>query len=219
MPTKQGKRHLVAAMSILVIAVSCALLILRQCNGGKTAGLEPFAAAGEVMAEEANALLGGHGRIVVVTFDTAKTQMPQAMAQLKAFQKRLRDQSGLSVAAVETLNVNPSPGMAAWSVAQYYQLVQRLSDVDAIVSFVGPPLLMEPEMRRPVAQLPRLLVFTGFNPGVPLRKLFERGVVQVALVNRFTPPPRPASTPHTYRDWFDQFFQVVQTDTARTLAY
>ena len=211
-------RRMMAVVSIVVIAASAMVIALRQFNRNDTVNLDPFAVAGEVMADETRALLGGRGQVVVVTCDTAKAAMPIATAQQKAFQEQLKRQGGITVAAVEALQVNPSPGMAVWSGTQYRQLLERHAGVDAIISFLGPPLFTEAEINHLPAKLPRGLVIGGGSPGQPLRGLFERGVIQVAVVPRLTPPVS-GSAPPTGPEQFAQQFQVVRTDTAGTLRY
>ena len=125
---------------------------------------------------------------------------------------------GASGPAAEALQVNPSPGMPLWSGTQYRQLVERHAGADAIVSFVGPPLFTEAEISQLPAKLPRGLVFGGGSPGQPLRRLFERGVTQVAVVPRLTPPVS-GSAPPTGPEQFAQQFQAVRTDTAGALRY
>ena len=78
-------RRMMAVVSIVVIAASVLVIALRQCNRSAMVNLDPFAAAGEVMADETRALLGGRGRVVVVTCDTAKVAMfdtPQTLLKI-----------------------------------------------------------------------------------------------------------------------------------------
>lgn len=216
----QKKRNVVAIVSLAVIIAAVLVFVVRQPNRSVTVNLDPFAAVGEVMADETSALLGGKGQVVIVTYDTAKMPMPVAAAQLKAFQQRLKKGGGITVKAIETPGVNAGPGMPAWGGSQYGQLVQRHAGVDAIVVFLGPPFFSDAELRQLPAQLPKGIVFGGGNPSQPLRKLFERGVVEVAVVPRLTPPASvPASAAKTSRAQFDQQFQVMRKDTVGTLGY
>lgn len=219
MPVQKDKRTAVAVVSILVIIAAVLFITMQQWGRTPKANLDPLATAGEVLADETRALLGGRGQVVVVTYDTSKMAMPVAEAQLKAFQARLKKEGGVTVKAVEVLPAMP-PGMAAWGGAQYLQLAERHAGADAIVSFVGPPLFTEAELGRLPQQMPRGLVFGNGSPGQPMRKLFERGVIQVAVVHRLVPPRSvPGSAASTSRAQFDQQFQVVGKDTAGMLRY
>lgn len=219
MPVQTEKRTAVAVVSVLVIIAAVLFITMQQWGRTPKANLDPLATAGEVLADETRALLGGRGQVVVVTYDTSKMAMPVAEAQLKAFQARLKKEGGVTVKAVEVLPAMP-PGMAAWGGAQYLQLAERHAGADAIVSFVGPPLFTEAELGRLPPQMPRGLVFGNGSPGQPMRKLFERGVIQVAVVHRLVPPRSvPGSAASTSRAQFDQQFQVVGKDTAGMLRY
>lgn len=217
MPHNVKKSALVLAGIILISAL--VLIVLQRRDRGGDLNLDPLTAAGEVIADETAALLGGQGKVVLVTFDTSATEMPAAKAVRTGFQQRMKGQGGITV-LFETLKVNPSPGMALWSLSQYQQLVQRHPGADAIVSLLGPPFFTEAEVSSLPQELPKGVVFGGGNPGQPLRKLFERGVVQVAVVNRFTPLQPGSATPAaTGRDRFEQQFQIIRTHNASILPY
>jgi len=219
MPVQKEKRTAVAVVSVLVIIAAVLIITMRQRGQTLNTNLDPFATAGEVLADETRTLLGGPGKVVVVTYDPTKA-MPVAAAQLKAFQDRLKKGGGITINAVETLPPAPNPGMATWGGAQYLQLAERHAGVDAIVSFVGPPFFSEEEIRHAPTQMPRGLVFGSGGPRQPLRKLFERGIIHVAVASRITPPP-PLSGDgaRTSREKFDQQYEVVRTETAGTLRH
>ena len=50
-----------------------------------------------------------------------------------------------------------------------------------------------------------------------LKKLFEKKVLQVAVVARYQFPAPVRTEPKTDRDWFEKRFQVVTAETAATL--
>jgi hypothetical protein len=68
----RGKKgRIVAAVCSLAIIVSVARLVKTTVGPSRKMGLRPYEAMGRVCAEETAKLLGGHGQIVLITWDTS----------------------------------------------------------------------------------------------------------------------------------------------------
>jgi len=210
------KRPLIALIAILVIAASVISIYLTQRRPTPKINLKPFEAVGEVTAEEAVKLLGGHGRVLVLAYDA---QVPAMMAPVEYFQNSLKQQSGISIVAIEKIKMNPmeayGPEMMGLSADKFFDMVNRHSDADLIVSFVGAPYFQPKDWNRLTGQRPKMIAVSTF--GLQVKQLLQRQIVQVAIVPRFTPPEHPEKEPTTRREWFDKFYMVVTPETSGNL--
>src|SRR5205823_13315081 len=86
---------------------------------------------------------------------------------------------------------------------------RRSSDLaaDAIVSFVGVPNLTDGDFTELKKPIPKFIAETR-SPEKCI-KPFQKGVLQVAIISRFVFPAPGPKNPHTPREWFDQYFQIV----------
>jgi hypothetical protein len=82
------------------------------------------------------------------------------------------------------------------------------------VSFVGAPELTEAE----VAELGKPVKFVAeVRVAEKLKPLFEKKLIDVAVVSRFEFPAPGNKKPRTSREWFDNRFQIISADNAGSL--
>lgn len=210
------KRPLIALVSILVIAASVISIYLTQRRPTPKINMKPFEAVGEVTAEETVKLLSGRGRVLVIAYDA---DVPAMKAPIDFFQNSLKSSPGITIAATETIKMDPmeayGPEMMGLSADKFFELVSKHSGVDAIVSFVGAPYFQDKDWSRLKQGLPKLVAVSTF--GLQVKQLLQQRVVQVAIVPRFTPPEQPDKEPTTRREWFDKFYMVVTPENAAQL--
>lgn len=177
--------------------------------------IAPFAALGQVTAEEAAKLLGSKGHIVVAARDTSRSADNTTEEELKAFQQAISKERGIAVVAVEKLYIDPEVPASeqGMSFDDYSNLVQKYPEADAIVSFVGPPIL---NRQQDLPQkMPKFIAVS--LESAAMKYLFQKDVIQVAIVNRMEPSPQSSTQPASTRAWFDEYFQVITADNADSL--
>jgi len=137
---------------------------------------------------------------------------------VKSFLGELAKRGAFTVVTVERLKMN-QPDMPLEQMglteAQYLELLAKHPNVDAMVSFVGPPVFPNRDYRAMPATRPKFVSLSGYAPN--LRDQLELGVVNVAVVPRFEPPQAQPTEPKTPREWFDRYYTVATLDTANQL--
>ena len=153
---------LIVVCTVLVLAL---LSLARTFFGGKPSiNLDPYEAVGIRAAEQTATLLGRKGRILVIA---AELDSPVIGAEVKQFQKTLRKDSGLSVVAVETVMADPL------RPAQFIELLNKYTGVDAVVSFYGFPEFSDAELARLPQPLPKIVAILTGTEGA--KRLFAAG--------------------------------------------
>src|ERR1041385_3804672 len=138
------KRPLVVLVALLIIAVVLGL-VRGILSGGHGGSLSPFATMGQMAAEETARLVNDSGRVAVLIgkhgspSDTFAEQGPI----LTAFRQTLKQHRHISIALDAD---QPSVGPMGISATDFLDFVNRHSDVDAIISFVGAPPLSNAEI-------------------------------------------------------------------------
>ena len=167
---------------------------------------------GQVLAQETATLLGGKGRIVMVTFDPKK--FPQLNTQVAAFRAALRKHGDLAIAETVVLPVKDkrkAGAGAGLSDSDFVTILEKHSKLDAIVSFIGVP---DPEDAKIVAlgKLNGPKVVAETKSRRKLKRLFKQQLLHTAIVPRFEFPAPGSKNPSTPREWFDLGFQVVRSN-------
>jgi hypothetical protein len=209
---KQTKKIIFSVVAIIVASIILVIYLIFS-SGPSSASVAPFAALGEVTAQETAKLLDNKGSIVVVTRDTSQYPVPGLEVQLKAFQRTVK-QRGLTVAATEAARGETDFNDTGLLRSDFYlSLLSKYSDAAAIVSFVGPPALSTQQIKALPQKIPKLIVVSLAD--VPLLNRFLRdGVVQVAIVGRRGATAQSGKKSASTRETFDQYFQVVTADKA-----
>ena len=137
-PGKQTKKIIFSVVAIVVASIIMVIYFISS-SGSSSASVAPFAALGEVTAQETAKLLDNKGRIVVVTRDTSQSAAPGLEVQLKAFERTIK-QSGLTLAATEAARGETDFTDNGLLRSDFYlNLLPKYPDAAAIVSFVVRP--------------------------------------------------------------------------------
>ncbi|MDD2710959.1 MAG: hypothetical protein PHV34_23525 [Verrucomicrobiae bacterium] len=221
MKVSEKNKPVVTVVSILLIIASLTSIYFTQCSGTGTPKLDltPYQTMGEVTAQETSKMLENKGQIVLMTMDLQKQPNVVIDASLKSFQEAIK-KTGVAVKAIEAY----SPGtndmefmmMESLPPSFYIRTVEKHSDADALVSFLGAPRLTDEQLRALPQKLPKLVAIASFGPPFEIKKLFEERVLNLAIVPRMTPPD-PNKKPSTPREKFDANFQVVTSADAGSL--
>ena len=169
---------------------------------------KPHEANGWVMARQALDLLKPGGQIIAITRDTAAFKNPASDAQWAGFSELLSERH-VSVTKTLALQVDPLRPVEV-PPGDFFELIRKAPAGAVIVSFMGPPLLSEAQLRQLGDSKPRIVAFCSGNlpERVDLKILFDQGLLQAAVISRKS-PVRVASPPKDLQAWFDQFYQAV----------
>jgi hypothetical protein len=203
---KDRKQALVAAASVMVIAASTTWIYLHHFRGPGVNEVLHIG-VGQVMAQETARLLGNHGKIMIVTIDPKK--FPELKVQMETFHKTLKSLGKFSVERTFTLDTEDKQKYrtgAGLSGRRFLRIVAKSSTADAIVSFVGAPDLSSEETAT-VTKWPKFIAET--RSPEKLKNLFEKKVIQAAVVSRFDFPSPGTVKPKTPSEWFTNRFQVI----------
>src|SRR5206468_12972375 len=163
---------------------------------------------GRVIAEETSRLLDKRGKIIIVAMEFAK--VPEMRVQIDAFKEALQSIGG-GISVKQTYNLEtenqPKYGLGSGlSGRRYVRIVNKNTDADAIVSFIGAPQLTDEE----IGQLKvKPMMIAEARSASKLKPLFDKQILNLAVVARFQFPTPVKGKPHAPREWFDQRFQVV----------
>ena len=202
-----SKQALAIAGLILVILASLTWIYVTEIAAPKI-NLPLHQGVGLVLAEETSKVLGNKGQVVVIAINPRK--FPELKAQLAAFEKALKRLGGINVKETYMVETNDDPKYGVGtglSAKRFLKIRKKYADADAIVSFVGVPNMTDEDFTGLKRPTPKFIAETR-SPEKSIR-LFQKGVLQVAVVSRFVFPAPGAKNPHTPREWFDQYFQIV----------
>jgi hypothetical protein len=175
----------------LVVVLAAFLTLLASCKRNETKTLlEPSQALGAVLAEEAARAAGVNTRIAIISHD-ARWGPPSAVE--KAFEAALA-RHGFSSFIAKSVDLGDpmSRREAGVQPDDYFEASQKATDVGAIVSFVGIPLVTVADAARLQPGHPPLLivatVILGDQRGLPanrarLASLLEAKIIQVAIID------------------------------------
>lgn len=170
---------------------------------------------GRAMAEETSKLLGHKGHIVIVAMETSK--VPELKVQLAEFEKTLSQLGTVRVDRTFVLDTEDKPKYAigaGLSARRFLRIVKKSEKANAIVSFVGVPSLSKDDLAQlNLEKMPKLIA--EVRSAEKIKDLFEKKVIQVAIVSRFQFPSPGTRKPRTPGEWFTNRLQIV---TAASLA-
>lgn len=206
-----NKNTLAGVGAILVIIGSLTYLYITEFRSGPTVNLKPFEALGQIVAEETAALLGGQGRVVLVTELIEIQKNPNLDAQVSGFKTALGKKSGVTLKEVKEIKRPPADDPRLWPASQAAQIAQMSEGASATVLFMSLPTQLSREDLAAFKGIKgKLVAVTGQSP--MLKPLLQQGGVHLAIVNRFPPKPAPASGKESLREWFDRVYMVVKPD-------
>ncbi len=207
------KNLLLALSSVVVIAASACWIYYRQFKAPKH-NVTLHQRVGEVMAEQTARLCGPKGRIVLLTIPTSVA--PELKTQLEAFRRKLKQLGDYDLKEHELdTKDQPKYGLGSGlSGRRFLRALKNNATADVIVSFIGAPGLSDQE----VAELGKVPKFIAESRSVEhLPKLFNKQVIQVAVVSRFIFPAPGPPKPRTAQELFDKRYQVIIADTVGTI--
>src|SRR6185436_15607884 len=122
-------------------------------------------------------------------------------AEYAAFNKKLKQLGDFKIHEdlVETRDepkYGPGTGLSG---RHFVRTVKKREDYDVIVSFIGAPKLDDEQIKE-LTKMPKFIV-QARSPD-HLFKLFEKKLVQAAVVSRFNFPAPGPTTPKTPEEWF-----------------
>src|SRR6266496_4327989 len=97
---------------------------------------------------------------------------------------------------------------------EFVRIVKNNPDTDVLVSFVGAPKLSDEELAE-LKKVPKFIAESRSTDHLP--KLFEKQLIQVAVVSRFTFPAPGPLRPKAAQEWFDKRYQVVAADSIKAI--
>ena len=170
-------------------------------------------AIGRRAADEVRRLLGGRGTVVAISIDPKLA--PTGEMQLRPFSEAIGREASLTLTATEILGAPvaaygipaPFPGRGL-PADDFERLLEKHRAADAVVSFVGLPLLTPEQIQRlGSVKRPKLVItLLGFDRedvAAQLRQLFAAKLVDVAIVPRAAPATGKDTNP------FDRHYEVI----------
>ena len=169
---------------------------------------------GEVLAQETARLIHTQGQVVVVTMDASKE--PELKAQMQIFEKTLKKLGPINIKElpVETDDKPHYRTGAGLSSRRFLRILKKSAAADAIVSFIGAPRMTEEELAQ-VDKAPKFVAECRSPDRI--KRLFDKKLLQVAVVNRFEYPAPVKHNPKTPKQWFEKYYQVVTAENASIL--
>ncbi len=103
------------------------------------------------------------------------------------------------------------------SSRRFLRIVKNHPEADAVVSFVGVPRMSEDDFAQAASAKKWPKFIAEVRQADKLRALFEKKVMDAAIVSRFQfPAPGPEKT-RTAQDWFQKRYQIVTPQNAESL--
>ena len=166
---------------------------------------------GIVLADETYREVGHHGKIVLVSMDTARA--PELKVQVNAFLKELKGLGGVTIMDKVVLDPGDNPKYrpgSGLSTKRFLKIARKHAAADAIVSFVGAPDLTDTDLKQ-LKGVPKFIAET--HSPERLHDMLDKKVLLAAIVPRYDFPAPGPRQPQTIKQWFDHYFQVVHPGT------
>ena len=199
------------------LAWALLLLVLPSCKPKAVqALLAPSQALGTVLAEESLRLAGTKKQVALITHDASWGPASKAEEALKnALEKR-----GATLIIAKAANVgNPMfSGQLGLKAADFFEALEKSAGAGAVISLVGPPLLMEGDDARLGTNHPPVLVVATASLGdkigvhsdpVQLARLLDARVIQLAVIDGADPDAKPAAKADPTRELFAQNYRIL----------
>jgi hypothetical protein len=204
---------------LITLAVGAAAVCIYFALAGRSQkiNLDPYDVLGAVTAEETAKLLGNRGRVLVMVRGSGANKNPSVEAELKAFQRALKGQKGMTV-MIEKLQVSPMQMMATGGGVppeQFLKALETHPELGAVVLFLGFPQLTDSELEVLKKSGVKTVVACALRPGD--QRFIERQAINLAIVPRPDFPPPGAPAPRTLRERFDQEFTIIVPAVAAQL--
>lgn len=203
-----GKTRIKTALGVALLLVSAAWYFVAFLWISPPFDSRLHDALGEAMGQEVLKLSGGKGRVILVQRDSRTTHSPASDAQVRALARVLRS-GGSQIALTNVMKVDPLR-IPSVPPGEFFQILKKASEGDVIVSLLGPPVLPDQMAGKLDASGAKVVALcAGAVPRtVNLKELFQKNLLNVAVVDRASPPAM-ASDGATGRSLFDRYYQVV----------
>lgn len=203
--TSQAKRILSVAFLVAVIAAACAWIYFAEIKT-KQHNVALHQRIGEVLAEQTAALIGKKGKVVMISIENK--DWPELKTQIESFNAALKKLGTYEVREYKMdTKDQPKYGVGSGlSWRRYVRTVKKNENADVFVSFVGAPKVSDEESGE-LEKKPKLIVESRSTDNLP--KLFEKQLVQIAVVSRFQFPSPVKENPRTPQEWFTKRYQIV----------
>lgn len=208
------KNLLIVLASVLAIAASAAWIYYSQFKAPKI-NVALYQRVGEVLAEQAGKLADKkQAKLVVILLQPHVSE--ELDAEYAAFRRKLKQLGDFQIHedVVDTKD-QPKFGLGMGIGARHLvRTIKKREDYDVIVSFIGAPKLEDDQIAE-LTKMPKFVV-QARSPD-HLLKLFQKKLVQAAVVSRFNFPAPGPTTPKTPEDWFTKRFEVFVTENAASI--
>ncbi len=210
--TPGRKNMLIASACAVAIGLSAFSLLRRYHTPPYNVELHQH--IGRLIAEQTAKVVGPKGRVVFITIPTGSE--PELATQLDAFKQTLKKLGSYDLKEQELdTKDQPKYGLGnGLSGRRFVRTANKNEKADAIVSFVGAPDITEQELTE-LKKSPRFLAEARSPDHLP--KLFEKKLLQVAIVSRFSFPAPGPIAPKTTQEWFDKRYQIITPELAANL--
>ena len=187
-----------------VLIASLAALGLHQQGTPPPVDRRIHEAVGQALARQAVELLGPGGTVTALTRDTASFPQPAIDLSRGAFEKELR-RAKVTLQTVQTFEEDPLRPVQV-PPGDFFERLRRSRAGDVIVSFLGPPLLLEEQQAGLGAVAGKVVAFCpGDLPRqIDLRLLAQQNLLHAAVLARPRSDIRPGA------DTFDALYVVAQ---------
>ena len=215
MATDKTKRTVLGIACVLVILGSVSWIYFTEFRAPRH-NVALHQRIGQVMAEQTAMLVGKKGQVVLVAIETG--DQPELKTQLEAFKDAIKKTGDISMREylLDTKD-QPKYGVGTGlSARRFVRIVNKNLKANVIVSFVGAPNWSDTEFGElNLEKIPKFIAQSRASDR--LSKLFDKKVLQVAVVPRFQFPAPGAKAPKTPQEWFIKRYQIVTVENAAEL--
>lgn len=171
-----------AQLGFAVVALAAAAWMIWRSLDHRSINLNPYQSLGGVAAQEVGQLIGNQGSVVLVVTDPGPDPDPVMDAQVAAFRGAL---GKVSLKATELIAMDGFVRMrtgGAMPVEHFDRLRQKFPDVDAVVLFLGCPMVPGDAAEQLKSWKAKLVVVSANLPWYD--DLVRQGIVRLAIVPR-----------------------------------
>jgi len=212
---KSKKVSVTVAVATGLVAV---FLVWRQF-ANPAANLRPSAAVGEVLAEEVARVLGGAGKIALVSRQPLRDGVDAHREKVVSFEAALKRHPKLTLAPPDWLPRPPAGTMDLGVVTpeQFEAALQKTPDAKAFLILAGMPPYSPALVDKLTARSLKLIAVCGYTADV--RRWLESRALAVAIVPRFGDLPPGTPAPKSAQDWFQREFELLTPETLGRTPY
>ena len=210
-------KKLVATLAVLGL-LAAALILWRQFSGPHV-NLRPSAAVGAVLAEELGRLLGGPGKVVILSRQSAHEGPDATRERVTALTAALQSHAMLKLAGTEIMPraAGGMMDMGGVTEEQFLAAAEKYPDAKAIVVFGGLPPCSQALAEKLNAGSLKAVAVCGYGPTV--RRWLESKTLAIAVVPRMEDLPAGTPTPKTPQEWFQREFEIITPETVGQRPY